>query len=81
MLLGKHGADPAHNGRAVREAAHHLGPPADFLVEPLLRVVAPDLAPVLAREGGQGEHVGAGLGEPGGRLREALRELLDHPRC
>ena len=50
VLLGQHGADQAGDGVAAREDADHVGPPADLLVEPLLRIVGPDLPPDLAGE-------------------------------
>src|SRR5579883_3494391 len=79
MRLGEHGADQPDDGRAVGEDADDVGAPADLLVEALLRVVAPDLAPMLAGEGGEGEEIRTGFGEPSCRLWETLRELVDHP--
>jgi len=47
---------------------------ADLLVQPLLRVVAPDLAPDLAGEGGERQDVVAGLVQVRGGLRELRLE-------
>jgi len=40
-------ADEADDGSSVREDAHHIGAPLDLLVQALLRVGTPDLAPEL----------------------------------
>jgi hypothetical protein len=42
---------------AVREDPDHVGPTAEVAVEPLLRVGRPDLAPVVAPEGGEGQEL------------------------
>ena len=66
------------SGGPVREDADDVGAPADLLVEALLRVVAPDLAPDLAGEGGEGEDVVAGVVEVGGGPGElGLQRLHD----
>ena len=49
-LLHQHCADEAHDRVAVGEDADQVGAPADLPVEPLLRVVASDLAPHLLRK-------------------------------
>jgi hypothetical protein len=48
VLLGQHRANQADDGVAAGEDADHVGAPADVLVQPFLRVVAPDLPPDLA---------------------------------
>ena len=63
VLFGEDGADESDHGVAVGEDPDDVGAAAEFLVEPLLGVVGPDLAPVLLREPGEREHVGRGLGE------------------
>ncbi len=60
MLLAEHGADQADEGVTVGEDADDVGAPADFAIEPLGGVVAPDLPPDLSGKGGDGEHVGPG---------------------
>ena len=50
VLLGEDGADQADDGVAVREDPDHVGAALDLLVEPLERVVGPDLTPVRRRE-------------------------------
>lgn len=59
-------------GGAVGEDADHVGATPDLLVQPLLRVVGPDLPPDLAWERGErqkivmgGVQVGCGFGEFG----------------
>ena len=47
VLLQQPGADEAHDGRLVGEYTHHVGVALDLAVEPLERVVAVDLRPVL----------------------------------
>jgi hypothetical protein len=53
VLLGQDRADEADDGAAAGEDADHIGSPADFLVEPFLRVAGPDLAPDLTGEGSE----------------------------
>ena len=65
VLVSQDGADEADDGVAAGEDADDIGPAADFLVEPFLRVVRPDLAPDLAREGGERQDVVAGLVQMG----------------
>jgi len=52
---------------------------SDLFVEPLERIVAPELAPVLLRKRREGEQIGARLLEQRRRFREALLELGDDP--
>src|SRR4051794_34030442 len=72
-LLGEQGADEADHSSAVREDPDDVSAPADLLVEPFLRVVRPDLGPMLHRERTEGQdvvggvqHDGGDVGEPGG---------------
>jgi hypothetical protein len=48
VRLSQHRADQADDSVAAGEDADHVGPPARLLVQPLLRVVGPDLPPHLA---------------------------------
>jgi hypothetical protein len=48
VLLGQHRADQADDRVTAGEDAHHVGAAPDLLVQPLLRVVGPDLPPDLA---------------------------------
>jgi len=41
VLLGQHRADQPDDGVAAREDTHHVGPPAYFLIEALLRYLQP----------------------------------------
>ena len=75
VLLGQHRADQADDGVAAGEDADHVGAAADFLVQPLLRVVSPDLAPDLAGEGGEGQDVVPGLVQVGRGLRQFRLEF------
>jgi hypothetical protein len=43
VLHGEDGSDEADQRGAVGEDPDHIGSPADFLIEALLRIVAPDL--------------------------------------
>jgi hypothetical protein len=58
MLLGEDRSDEADDRGAVGENADDVGAAADLLVQPLERVVAPELPPVLFRKCGKGEEVG-----------------------
>jgi hypothetical protein len=78
-LFGEDGADEADDGSAVREDADDVGAAADLLVEPVERVVAPQLPPVLLRARGEGEQVGRGFFEQGCGVGEARLELVDDP--
>lgn len=69
MLLGEHRADQPNERRAVGEDPDDVTAATDLAVEPLLRIVRPDLAPVLRREGAEREELLAGLlGEKDGDL-------------
>ncbi len=78
VLFAEDRADEADDGFAVGEDADDVGAAAEFLVEALLGVVGPDLAPVLLGECGEGQDVGPGCLDQGGGLGEAL-ELGDDP--
>ena len=73
VLFGEDGADEADHGAAVGEDADDVGAAAEFLVEPFLGVVRPDLLPVLLGEPGEGQHVGGGVGEELGGGGEPVR--------
>jgi hypothetical protein len=70
VLLGQDGADQADDRGAAGEDAHDVGAAPDLLVQPLVRVVAPDLPPELLGQGGEGEQVGAGGAGVGGHGRQ-----------
>ena len=72
VLLGEHGTDHADEGRSVREDADHVGAPTNLFVEPLKRVVGPDLPPDRLREGGEGEQLLAGVGQQLGKYRGSV---------
>ena len=71
VLLGQDGADEADQGVAAGEDPDDVGAAADLPVQPLLRVVGPDLPPDRLRERGEGQDVGAGGVEVAGDLRGA----------
>ena len=52
VLFGEQSSDESRDGGTVREDADDVGPSTDFLVETLLRIVGPDLPPVLFRKCG-----------------------------
>jgi hypothetical protein len=79
VLLGEDGADEAEQGVAVGEDADYVGAAADLPVEAFLWVVRPDLAPDLLREGGEGEHVGAGGLEVLSHLGQLVGQSVEHP--
>jgi hypothetical protein len=79
VLLGKDGADQADDGGAVGKNADDVGTPADLAVQAFQRVVGPDLAPVLAGEGGEGEKIVGGRDQELGRLREAVVGAVPRP--
>jgi len=60
VLLGQDGADEADDGLSVGEDPDNVGAPADFLVQPFLGVVGPDLTPDLFGERGERQQVHAG---------------------
>jgi hypothetical protein len=78
VLLGEDGADQPDRGEAVGEDADDVGAAPDLAVEPLVRVVRPDLTPQLLRVGGEGEDVGPGLVEVRGDWTVELG-LAHHP--
>ncbi len=61
--LAEHRADQADDALAVGEDADDVGAAADLAVEPLLRVVGPDLPPVLFRDVRKGKDLLLGDGE------------------
>jgi hypothetical protein len=77
ILLGQHRADQADDRVAAGEDADHVGPPANFLIEALLRVVRPDLPPDFAGEGGERQDVLAGLVQMRGSGRQLGLERGD----
>ncbi len=64
-LLEQHGADQADHRVPVGEDADDVGAAPDLLVQPLLGVVGPDLAPGLAGEAGERQQVVLGVGQVG----------------
>lgn len=62
-LLGKDGADEAHDRFAVGEDPNGVGAAADFGVGSLGGVLRPDLGPHVFGEGGEREEVLTGLSE------------------
>jgi Transposase, Mutator family len=77
VLLGQHRADQPHHRRPVGEDAHNIGAPPQFLVQPLLRIVGPDLAPVLLGERGECQQLVGRISQQLGCLGKAFGELLD----
>ncbi len=77
VLFGEDGTGATRDGGAVGGDAHDVGAPAGLVVEPLLGVVGPELAPVRVGERGDGRDVGPGLHEQGGRVAEPLGQLVD----
>src|SRR3954453_1461588 len=73
---GEHRAQPDQAG-VVGEDPDDVGAPGDLAVEALKRIRGADLGPVLGREGVEGEHVGLGVLEQRGDLRQPALELLD----
>lgn len=76
------GADEADDAGLVGKDADDTGPSFDLAVDPLEWVGRPDLGPVVAGEGGEGEHFRlrgvhqrADLGEAGGEL---VADLVPH---
>jgi hypothetical protein len=60
VLFGQDGADEADQGIAAGEDPDDIGAAADLAVQPLLRVVGPDLPPEFLGEAGERQHVRAG---------------------
>ena len=54
---------PTRRRTAARQDADDVGAPADLEIEAFLRVVGANLAPVLLREGGEGEDLVCGVGQ------------------
>jgi hypothetical protein len=85
--FAEHGADEPDDRRAVRKDADHVGTAADLAVESFLRVVRPDLAPVLLRERGEGEDLlrlrapGIGGGKKGRGPKVGTLEPLELAGC
>ena len=75
-LDGQHRDQPDQRG-VVGEDPDDVGAPADLAVEALKRIRGPQLAPVLGREGVERQHVGLGLVEQRGDLRQPPLELGD----
>ena len=69
VLLEQDGADQPDDGRLVREDADDIGPPLDLLVQPLQRVRAVQLGPVLDGKGHVGEHLVLSVVHECGELR------------
>src|SRR5215203_3737931 len=61
MLFAKNHPDEPDDRGAVREDPDDVGAAADLLVQPLLRVVAPDLLPVRERERSERQDVRSGV--------------------
>ena len=79
MLFGQDCADEADQRVAVGEDADDIGAPADFLVEPFLGVVRPDLAPDLLGERGERQQVRAGVFEVLCDFGELVGQRVDDP--
>ena len=79
MLLGEHAADETDDGAVVGEDAHDVGAALDFLVQAFLRVVAPDLSPVLLRKRQVRQHLILGRIEQLGQPRPARSEPVGDP--
>lgn len=79
LLLQQLAAHQPHDRSVVGEDADHVGAAFDLLIEPLERVGAPHLAPVLLREAQECQYlVTGGLHHRHGR-RELLAEHLGDP--
>jgi hypothetical protein len=63
------------DGGLVGKDADHTGSAFDLLVDPFQRVGRPHLGPVVAREGGEGEHFGLRLIHQWPDLGEGCGEL------
>jgi hypothetical protein len=68
-FFGQESTDEADEGSAAGEDADDVGAAAHFFVESLLGIVGPDLAPQLARVGGEGQQLVAGVFEVLGCVR------------
>jgi hypothetical protein len=69
-------ANQPHNCGVIGEDAAHIRPALDFLVQPLERVGAPELAPVLLREVEERQHVVSGSFHHGHGTEELLSQHL-----
>src|SRR4051812_26659311 len=76
ILLEHERAGEPDDRRRVRKDADHIRATLDLTVEPLERVGAGDLRPVLAGEGGVGEDVFARLVHQLGKLRRPLAQRV-----
>jgi hypothetical protein len=54
VLLREDGAHEPHDSVTIREDADDVRPPLQLAIEPLLRIVRPDLPPVLPGQGRSG---------------------------
>ena len=79
ILFDQQRTDQADPGGAPREDPDHVRAPPDLAVEPLQRVVRPDLDPVLLWEGSEGQQFFLGFREQGGCLRVAGLQLCSNP--
>ena len=79
VLLGEDAADQAHHRGGVREDADHVGAALDLLVQPLERVVRPDLTPVPGGKRQIRQHVGFGVIQQLRQSRKAGSEAVGHP--
>jgi hypothetical protein len=61
VLLGQHSPDETDQGAAVGEDTDDVGAPTDLLVESLLGVVRPDLAPDLLGKRGERQQFRTGV--------------------
>ena len=76
-LFGQHSADEPDDRIPVREDPDHIGAAADFLVQPLLWVVRPDLTPDLVREHRKRQQVLASVVEMCRRVSESGGDRVD----
>ena len=65
VLFGEHGTDQTDDRGPVGEDANNVGATPNLAVEPLVRVVRPDLPPQVLRIGGERQDVGPGVLEVG----------------
>lgn len=76
VLLEEDGADEADNRVLIGEDADDLGSALDLAVEALDGIGRMDLRPVIFGEAHEGEHVGFGLVQERGELRQLGAELI-----
>jgi hypothetical protein len=72
-------ADQPYDSGAGWEDADNIGPPPNLLVQPLLRIVAPDVLSDFPRECGKREQVVPGVGQIGRHGRELRVQCVYHP--